>query len=366
MCPASAEFERLTRGAFGAPASPMANEIDTDELSERYRAKAIRLPTRELLISRLAGSEQEADFTLPPNCDGFGRVRHFRLAPPSPRWVVNPLPILPASKALGLPVAAQLRAQAFQNAVCNWRCWYCYVPFNLLAADEARSAWLTPDRLIAQFADLVDRPNVIDLTGGQPDLVPEWVPWTMSALEQHGLQDQVYLWSDDNLSNDYFWRFLSTEDIDRIAQWKNYGRVCCFKGFDGESFAFNTGATSDLFERQFELFRRFNDLGLDLYAYVTLTAEPSSSVSDGVRRFVDRLQQIDENLPLRTVPLEISVFTPVRSRLNMARSRALSVQYEALDAFRLELERRYSSDMRDLAITEVPLRGRTCLSRGVK
>lgn len=333
----------------------MTNEIDTDELSERYRAKAIRIQTKELLISRLAGSDQEADFTLPPNCNGFGRIRHFRLAPPTSGWVANPLPILPACKALGLPVVPRIRAQAFQNAVCNWRCWYCYVPFNLLAADEARSSWLSPDRLIAQFADLADRPSVIDLTGGQPDLVPEWVPWTMNALEQRGLQDQVYLWSDDNLSNDYFWRFLSTEDIERIAQWRNYGRVCCFKGFDAESFAFNTGARRELFDRQFDLFRRLNNLGLDLYAYVTLTAPPSSSIRDAVRRFVDRLQEIHENLPLRTIPLEISIFSPVRSRLNLARSSSLAVQYEALEAFRLELESRFASAARSVPIAEVPL-----------
>ena len=333
----------------------MTNEIDTDELSERYRAKAIRLQTRELLISRLSGSDQEADFTLPPNCNGFGRIRHFRKTPSSSGWVENPLPILPACKALNLTVTDQVRAQAFQNAVCNWRCWYCYVPFNLLAGDETRSAWLSPDTLIAQFANLADRPSVIDLTGGQPDLVPEWVPWTMTALERHGLQDRVYLWSDDNLSNDYFWRFLSTADIDRVAQWRNYGRVCCFKGFDGPSFAFNTGATSDLFERQFELFRRLHHLGIDLYAYVTLTAPESSSIRDRVRSFVDRLQNIDENLPLRTVPLEISVFSPVRSRLNLVRSTSLSIQYDALEAFQLELEARFTTEARRLPITEVKL-----------
>ena len=50
---------------------------------------------------------------------------------------------------------------------------------------------------------------VLDLTGGQPDLVPEWILWMMCELRARGLERKVYVWSDDNLSNDYFWRFLS-------------------------------------------------------------------------------------------------------------------------------------------------------------
>ena len=87
---------------------------------------------------------------------------------------------------------------------------------------------------------------MIDLTGGQPDLVPEWVPWMMRALQESGFEDRVYLWSDDNLSNDYFWRFLSPADQELVATWPMYGRVCCFKGYDPTSFAFNTAAMSTI------------------------------------------------------------------------------------------------------------------------
>ncbi len=62
----------------------------------------------------------------------------------------------------------------------------------------------------------------------------------MRELIDRGLDDDVYLWSDDNLSNDYFWAFLSVEDRALIRAYKNYGKVCCFKGYDSESFAFNT------------------------------------------------------------------------------------------------------------------------------
>ena len=130
----------------------------------------------------------------------------------------------------------------FQNAACNWRCWYCYVPFNLLSANEKRGAWVTANSLVEQFLAEPGHPDMIDLTGGQPDLVPEWIPWTLQALESAEADKSVYVWSDDNLSNDYFFRYLPEKTQHRVAEHPGYGRVCCFKGFDEASFSFNTKA----------------------------------------------------------------------------------------------------------------------------
>lgn len=58
----------------------MAALIDTDALSARYRARAVDLQHKRLLITNFRHTEQEKDFTEPPNCDGFGRIRHFRRA----------------------------------------------------------------------------------------------------------------------------------------------------------------------------------------------------------------------------------------------------------------------------------------------
>src|SRR5688572_18884496 len=80
------------------------------------------------------------------------------------------------------------------------------------------------------------------------------------------LEEKIYLWSDDNLSNDYFWQFLMPEDIELIGTYRNYGKVCCFKGFDSASFSFNTKAAPELFDQQFRLFKRYLGLGIDIYA----------------------------------------------------------------------------------------------------
>lgn len=295
--------------------------------------------------------------TEPPNCGGVGRIRHFRRTLGNPGWPPNPLPIDPACKALSLSSTDMIRAQVFQYAACNWRCWYCYVPFELLSANPDYSEWLSSSALIDRYLAQPEPPAIIDLTGGQPDLVPEWVPWMMAELKNRGLEHQVYLWSDDNLSNDYFWQFLSDEDIEMIATYPNYGRVCCFKGFNAESFAFNTRAEPALFERQFELMKRFLTLGIDLYAYATFTNRSKSRIVEDMRRFVDRLQMLDENLPLRTVPLQIQEFTPVKERLNSNISEAWQNQQIAIETWLQELETRYSREQRACSIVDIPLGG---------
>ncbi|MEX2236945.1 MAG: hypothetical protein WEB00_05335 [Dehalococcoidia bacterium] len=313
--------------------------IDTEKFSSRLRARAIDLDRRAILVTNFRGTEQEPDLTEPANCAGFGRIRHFRRKT-ARGWPENPLPIEPAAQALNLGNLSELKAQVFQNAICNWRCWYCYVPFDSLSASPKYSDWMTCEDLVDLHLAESGHPRVIDLSGGQPDLVPEWIPWMMEALSDREAAGNSYLWSDDNLSNDYFWRYLSPAQIDQVTAYRNYGKVCCFKGYDADSFAFNTGAEPSLFDRQFDLFKRYTELDLDLYAYVTLTSPSVVDLEDKMEAFVERLQMIAEDLPLRTVPLQIRVFTPTRRRLDGLREQALVNQEHAVAAWSRVLVRR--------------------------
>jgi Organic radical activating enzymes len=249
-----------------------------------------------------------------------------------------------------------VRSQVFQNAVCNWRCWYCFVPFSLLSANPQHSAWLSAAELIDLYLAEESPPPILDLTGGQPDLVPEWVVWMMEELRSRGLEKTVYLWSDDNLSNDFFWRFLTDSDRECIASYPLYGRVCCFKGFNEESFVFNTCAAPELFAQQFVLMKRLLDLGIDIYGYVTFTSPTATGIDSDMSRFVDSLQALDPMLPLRVVPLEIRMFTPVVSRLNDEATASMQHQQIAVERWQKELDARFSNSDRLLPITEVPLK----------
>lgn len=324
--------------------------IDTDGYSRQLRDRAVDLPGRRLLISDLSGTEQEGDLSEPVNCGGYGRIRHFTRTTRA-GWPENPLPIDPAAAALGLPCgAAGIRAQVFQNAACNWRCWWCFVPFALLSANLAHSAMLTADDLAGAYLAVPDRPPVLDLSGGQPDLVPEWVPWMLRVLDERSAAS-CYVWSDDNLSTDYFFTRLTVAEQRYVAGHPRYGRVACFKGFDAESFAFNTAAAPELFDRQFTLFARLLATGMDLYGYATFTAPSSAGLPAKMRAFADRLQDIAEHLPLRVVPLEILVWGPVTSRMRAGREASLAVQQDAIAAWNAEVARRFSPAERAASIT---------------
>lgn len=333
-----------------------------DEFAAVLRERGVDTGMQRILISVLAGSDQESDLTEPVVCDGLGRIRHFTTHT-SNGWPDNPLPIAPAARWLGLTeMPDEMRALVYQNAVCNWRCWYCFVPYNLLAGHASRSRWVTADQLIDLYKQLPDhgRPALIDLSGGQPDLVPEWTIWMLDALARADLTSHSYLWGDDNLSNDYLFRFLSDDQICRLADAPNYGRACCLKGFDRTSFTFNTDAPPEHFDRQLMLLRRIVNAGIDVYCYATFTTPRlPGNARDAMCDFADQLQQIDELLPLRLTPLEVQVFSPVRPRLQPQHRESLALQQVMATAWQAVLEERFNGNQRAAPITSISLNGHT-------
>lgn len=306
----------------------------------------------KVLISNLKNSLQESDITLPVNCDGYGRIRHFRMNEYDD-WVSDPIPNLPVAKALNIQPEEVLKTQVFQIAGCNWNCWYCFVDKDLRSGDQSKSKWFTTDELVELLQKEKSIPKIIDLSGGQPDLVPEWILWMMKSLVKFDLDDNIYLWSDDNLSTYFYWKFLSKKQRNFITNYKNYGKVCCFKGYDKKSFAFNTTVNPDLFTEQFKIFKRLLLENLDLYAYVTLTSLPNDEYEYSVIQFIDSLQKIHDNLPLRTVPLKVVIYQPVKKRLNYLHKEALKFQHQVLNIWKDELVNRYSKKELTSPICEV-------------
>jgi uncharacterized Fe-S cluster-containing radical SAM superfamily protein len=332
--------------------------IDTGKFSAHLRRRGLRLDSREVLITKFNGSKEAEDFTLPPNCQGFGRIHHFRRFQ-GDNWPSNSLPIDPARKALQLPSSDMLQVQVFQNAICSWRCWYCFVDFDLLSANPRFSEFKTCEQILDLYSAERDRPLVIDLSGGQPDLVPEWGYWFYQALMKRGLSDRVYLWTDDNLSNDYLWRFLNSNQISELARASHYGRVGCFKGYDPLSFSFNTKAAPELFNQQFHLMRRLVDSGFDVFGYVTLTNNTDSDLRRLMRIFIDKMQEeVHELFPLRTIPLKISKFSPTKGRMTSEEERAIEIQSAAVTVWSEELGARFSAEVRKRSITEQWLNNR--------
>ncbi len=321
-----------------------------EDISSRLRQLGINLEEKRIRIARFDNSGQSIDFSVPSNCRGFGRIHHFRRFQ-GEGWPPDPLPIDPASQALGLPIQDEISAEVFQNAICNLRCWYCYVDRHLITGKPEHSDMLSVKEMVDYYLSEEDRPPIIDLSGGQPDLVPEWILWFADAIHERHLDREIYLWSDDNLTTDFLWRFLNEAELKRLASYKNYGRVGCFKGFDENSFSFNTGAPPRYFKAQFSLMRRLIESGFDMYGYVTLTSDRNENLQSQISNFVDRIQsEVHPLFPLRTVPQRILEFTPTKRRIGGEQRKALEIQNEVVCLWQEELERRFSKEAREMRI----------------
>lgn len=303
------------------------------------RARLVRPAEREVLIAHLGGTRESQDDYTRLNCGGFGRIRRFETfsihlrADPS-------LPAKPHYR--GMPPVVPFETQVFQIGGCNWACWYCFVDDELLEGDARRGRFMTAGEMVDLYLAEPDRPEVLDLSGGQPDLVPEWCLWTMQAIEARGLRGAVRIWIDDNLSGSFMRRFLKPAEIAYMAEFPLHSRVGCFKGFSPESFALNTKASPRAFERQFGVMRDLIRDGFDMYAYATFTAEPTDRLAEQIRDFVDRLQDVDRQLPLRTIPLEVRPFTALQDRAAEVSGSWIAFQHEAVQTWEDELRSRFA------------------------
>lgn len=304
------------------------------------RQRLIRLEGKQILIARLDNTLESADTYTQVNCGGYGRVRRFDKFSLHLRARDSTLPARPHFR--GLPRELPYRTQVFQVGGCNWNCWYCFVDNELLVGKASRGSFLTAEQIIDLYLAEPSPAPVLDLSGGQPDLVPEWCLWVMRELESRGLRGSVFVWIDDNLSGRFVRQFLSKIDIKYMAEFPNHSRVGCFKGFDEGSFVFNTKAPSTGFSRQFEVMDDLISDGFDMYAYATFTSPETQDLDTAMNDFVNRLQKIHPNLPLRTIPLEIRPYSATRSRDVKDLQSTLDRQDLAAQAWERELMSRFT------------------------
>jgi len=327
--------------------------LNVEKLSDTLRKRVIQLEEKKILISRISFSKQENDLTLPPNCNGYGRIRHFRISR-NEKWTCDPLPNIPYAIRMNKDVEETLQTQLFQISACDFRCWFCFVDENLLSAKQDFSKYFTIDELFELYLQEPIQPKVFDLSGGQPNLAPEWLYWTIQKVTELNRKD-LYIWSDDNLSNYFYWKYLSPEQRKFISDFPYQGRVGCFKGFDYDSFSFNTKSKPQYYDNQFDIFSKLLNENIDLYAYVVFTALPQKDVKKSMRIFVDKLQNIHYNLPLRTIPLEIVSYEPMKKRIDQSHNEAMEFQYTVLECWLEELDKRFSFEERQLLISNVKM-----------
>jgi uncharacterized Fe-S cluster-containing radical SAM superfamily protein len=329
-----------------------------ERFAHKLRDQIVRPDEQAVLLATLHGSEESKDPYTQVNCDGLGRVRVFKtyamhFGVDHPQYASRTKSVL----APGFRDFQVVRTQVFQLAACSWRCWYCYVDNELLNADQSRGQFVSASEMVDLYLGQNPRPEIIDLSGGQPDLVPEWPMWVLRILDRSGTTAQsAVVRSEDNLSNYWLWEYLTTSELSYLASHPKYVRIGCLKGFDESSFSFNTGDSREMYSLQFDVVQRLLKSGFDLYLHATFTSNHRPDMKQTMNAFLDRLQAIHGDLPLRVMPLKVRD-TPAMFRRKVAPLSPLTneVQLEAFSHWQNGLQERFTAEQLRIPIGEVRL-----------
>lgn len=334
-----------------------SNLIDSDRLATTMRARIFKPYSKQLLIANLRGTLEAQDSYTELNCDGLGRVRTFaNFLMHADGGDVTERSRIRRMLLEGYPQRNETRTQVFQLAGCAWRCWYCYVDEDRLSGDPRVGKWMNCDELVDLYFKGENPPDVLDLSGGQPDLVPIWPGLMLEALRRSGKERHVFLRSEDNLTFPLSADPAEGKHYEELIAWGKYSRIGCFKGFDEASFSQNTGAKPEFFARQMEVAKSIVERGISFFAHATFTAVPDERIGQKVGKFIDGLQRVHHYLPLRVVPLTIRAVPAWAGRRVGAQGDSQSGQDMALDAWFNEICKRFSLNDRSKTFEEISLR----------
>lgn len=338
------------------------------ELAEKIRPKMIDLENKKVLLAVLAGTEQQKDLTKERFFENIFRSKIYTKAQDRDFDPFRGEPAGVAAEKLGVPPEECNAAFLGQINGCNLNCWYCYVDRVCNSANPKYGRYFTAEEYLTQF--LVEsrknqnsaipelKLNILRISGGEVFIIPEIILWMAEAIEKFKLEDYIYVWVDCNLcTGDFYWRYLTPEQREKIRNFKNLGVCVCYKGFDRKTFHENTKATPEFFDEQFKLHRRLIDEGLDVYSYLYPIAGSTYNLRKRLASFMDRLQwEISYYAPLRMATPLIKVYSPTQKRLNPEREKALKNQRLAMEIWKEELQKRFTHEELTLRPHEIQVK----------
>jgi len=206
---------------------------------------------------------------------------------------------------------------AIQVGTCNLNCFWCFV------SDELRDGKIGDYFTVKEVLDMWrnnEEKGVLRITGGEPFLAPEFLIEIGKEIKKLK-EKQRYLWIDTNLLGkkyDLVAKTLSDLEIP-------FGICGCFKGFDKETFRFNTNAPKDLFNKQFNNARTilnnlYNNGELFFYVPEILENINEKEIEKKIINFYEQLtSKVHELAPLRVTVLKIKSYEANKEKLDFKR-----------------------------------------------
>jgi len=363
--------------------------FNPEKRAELVRPKMMK--NGKYLVTRIGGSVQEAD----PNkiLDMYFRYKNYISGDNEfeNEWLKAPFPEVWSKKFIGLvenfwsrpideikkleyqnpPYSAALafgrkdprdynKVFAVQLSGCTYSCNFCYVPPEINLSNPSFGKFFSPKEILDYFLSAKSKSNepmnVIRITGGEPTIIPEIIVDIYSEIEKRDLK--LYVWIDTNLSMTKYLENIEG-DLRSIMKKRNVGAVGCFKGFCKEDFSILTGAEPKFYEKQFEAAKLFLNWKTDFYVYL-----PALTYNDDVEKkakeFVQRLQELNKNLPLRVEMLIIKDYPGavinIREKTNQGRPMPTIDQKLVFELwYNKLLPKLYSKEMLNKFCCEIPL-----------
>lgn len=249
---------------------------------------------------------------------------------------------------------------AVQVSGCTYACNFCYVPPEINAANPIFGKFFSSKEIIDYFLSAKDNSkepmNVIRITGGEPTIIPEIIIDIYNEIEKRDLE--LYLWIDTNLSTSKYLEKVES-DLKNITQKRNVGVVGCFKGVCKEDFSIITGAEPNFYEKQFETAKLFLNWKTDFYVYLPALVY-ENNIEKKTRDFIERLKELNKNLPLRVEILIIKDYPGavinIQEKTKQGRSMPKTDQKIFFDLwYNRLLPKLYSKEMLNKFCCEIPL-----------
>lgn len=256
------------------------------------------------LFANLLNTKEAIDSYHQINHEGFGRIRNFKYF----SFHIK-TDILDRRRFLRLNEAGkwcnQFQSQVFQIGVCPLRCRYCFVDKENLDGTNPYSKFLKPIEVLQMF--LESWPNVrnLDLSGGSPDLCPEFLFELLTEIERANLKGKMTIWVESNLDINYYSK-LSRNKLEYIVTFPNFHLLCSLKGWDSSSVAYNTRNTTS-FDLQLEGLHFFHQQNFPFSVYLVFIGHKIADNQE-VAALYSQLKRISCELPERCIPLYIKKF----------------------------------------------------------
>jgi uncharacterized Fe-S cluster-containing radical SAM superfamily protein len=223
-----------------------------------------------------------------------------------------------------------------QVGLCNFYCWYCFVPDVLLRGKKVQ--YLTSEEIVKQFLEIRNNDkkqgfesNVLRISGGEPFLAPDLILECLEYLHDNGLEKEVLLWSETNLSPFLkegpdglplaeIWLEEKGKNLKDFAKFNNFVLHPCLHGTTPQNFAQITLVREDFFDQLVEAFKVLINNRIDIFPTISSNTCPSKDIAN----LFLRLKEINERLPLRFALVEYHLDYPsIDDKLSKSRRQGI-------------------------------------------